>query len=288
MRKYKKVYIEITNICNLSCSFCPKTKRPAGFMDRLLFEKILVEIKGSTRFVYFHVLGEPLLHPEIGLFLDLCSKYDHRVNITTNGTFASRVKDVILYKPALRQVNFSLHSFEANINQHSIDEYLNGIFSFIHEAREKTNIQISLRLWNLKETEGNDSNKYILRKIEEEFSLPFEIQEELTPCNGLKIGRNIFLNQSHTFKWPEICGDNIEGKGFCYGLRDQFAILVDGTVVPCCLDGEGVIALGNALHEPLTEILENERAAAIFEGFSRRDVVEPLCRKCTYRLRFNS
>ena len=288
MRKFKKVYVEITNVCNMSCRFCPKTGRPAGFMKVELFEKILSEVQGHARFIYLHVLGEPLLHPQIGTFLDLCEQYGLRVNITTNGTLTQKVKDVLLAKPALRQINFSLHSFEANAGIHSVDSYLDGVFSFIHEAKEKTNLQICLRLWNLKEGSDNENNRYILDRIEKEFSLPYNIEEALTPCNGLKVSDNIFLNQSMTFKWPDPDDTDQDSRGFCYGLRDQLAILVDGTVVPCCLDGEGRIALGNINFSSLEEIVEGKRAKDMYEGFSRRNVIEPLCRKCSYRLRFNN
>lgn len=287
MRNFKKVYIEITNICNLSCSFCPKTQRSPKYMDKGLFSEILKQLQGHAKYVYFHVLGEPLLHPEISEFLDICAEYRHRVNITTNGTLISEKKDKIINKAALRQINFSLHSFEANIRQYSVDVYLKGIFDFIHEARENTNIQFCLRLWNLSEGRNNENNLYILRKIEDEFKLDFKIDEKLTPCSGIKLGRNLFINQALTFQWPVSGTCELESKGFCYGLRDQIAILSDGTVVPCCLDGEGIIKLGNISQEPLETILTSERSAAMYNGFSRRDVIEPLCKRCEYRLRFN-
>lgn len=287
LKKFKKVYIEITNVCNLSCSFCPKTKRPAKFMEKSLFAEILKQLRGHAKFVYFHVLGEPLLHPEIDDFLDLCLDNELRVNITTNGTLIAEKKESIINKQSLRQVNFSLHSFEANISQHPVDRYLQDVFDFIHEAREKTNIQFCLRLWNLSEGRNNENNLYILSKIEEEFQLDFKIEERLTPCNGINIGRNLFINQANTFQWPNSGTCELEGKGFCYGLREQVAILADGTVVPCCLDGEGVIALGNMNQESLEEILDNDRSKAMYNGFSRKDVVEPLCKRCEFRLRFN-
>ncbi|MCX7921503.1 MAG: radical SAM protein [Clostridia bacterium] len=288
MRKFKKTYIEITNICNLSCEFCPKTERKAEFMSRELFERIVSQIKDYTKYIYFHVKGEPFLHPDIGAFLDLCKRYGCRVNITTNGILIDKVGDTLLTKPALRQVNFSLHSFESNASKHSIDDYLDKIFRFIAQSKTlKTGLQISLRLWNLSETGSNESNRYILERIEKEFALPYKIREELTPCNGMKVAENVFLNQASTFKWPDTADSGIEGRGFCYGLRDQVAILVDGTVVPCCLDGEGVIGLGNIKEQDFAEIIESSRAKNIYEGFSRREVVEDLCRKCSYRIRFN-
>lgn len=288
MKKYKKTYIEITNVCNLACDFCPKTKRPAQFMSRELFENILRKIKDHSEYLYFHVMGEPLLHPEIGYFLELCQQYGYRVNITTNGTLIDRAGDSIISKPALRQVNFSLHSFEANKSVNSMEDYLDKIFKFIRKSKDKqeNKLLICLRLWNIAEEGLNKKNRFILQQIGKEFGLDTAIEESITHCKGIKLDENVFLNQAAVFVWPDNELAEIGCRGFCYGLRDQVAILADGTVIPCCLDREGVINLGNIQEQDFEDIMSGERAHALYEGFSRRDVVEPLCRKCGYRTRF--
>jgi radical SAM protein with 4Fe4S-binding SPASM domain len=286
MKRFKKTYIEITNICNLACDFCPKTERPLKFMNRELFEEILIKIQGSSEYIYFHVMGEPFLHPDLAVFLSLCQKYGYRVNITTNGTLIDKVTDSIISEKALRQVNFSLHSFEANTNEYPMDSYLDKIFEFIRKARKERELLICLRLWNLSDEGKNIQNKYILKRVEQEFKIDYTIENNLTPCRGIKLGENIFLNQAEIFTWPDLQGADIGSKGFCYGLRDQIAVLVDGTVVPCCLDCEGIISLGNIREQDLNNIIQGERAQEFYESFSRREVIEPLCRKCGYRSRF--
>lgn len=288
MKKFKKTYIEITNRCNLSCDFCPKTARKQEFMSPALFEEILKKLQGHSEFIYFHVMGEPLLHPEIGTFLDLCFEYGFRVNITTNGTLLEKLTDVLVSKPALRQVNISLHSFDANAKEISIDGYLDKIFSFIRMARVERKLLISLRLWNISAERGSEKNKYIIERIEKEFALGFIIEEKISQCKGIKLSDNVFLNQAEQFDWPDMSARETGCRGFCYGLRDQIAILVDGTVVPCCLDREGAINLGNIKDSSLDEIVNSKRARDLFEGFSRREAVEELCSKCGYRSRFGS
>jgi len=296
MTKFKKTYIEITNVCNLSCDFCPKTKRQAEFMKLSTFEHILRQIKGYSEHIYFHVLGEPLLHPELEDFLKLSLDYGYIVNITSNGTLIDKAKTVLLKSPALRQINFSLHSFDANPVNNPMESYLNNIISFTKEAREETDMIVALRLWNLEESllNGHDDtepqrekNRNILEKLEEAFNLDFKIEEKLLPERGIKLAPKVFLNQASRFNWPNTLNEDTTKKGFCYGLRDQIAILVDGTVVPCCLDGEGVINLGNIKESTFSKIVEGPRAKSIYEGFSRREVVEELCRKCDYRKRFS-
>lgn len=290
MKKFKKVYIEITNLCNLSCDFCPQTKRTPEFMKFETFNKILEQIKPHTEHIYFHLKGEPLLHPEIDKFLDLSCEKGIKVNITTNGTLIKKIKDKLMMKPALRQINFSLHSFDGNEESVNKGNYINNIIEFIKET--DGNILTSLRLWNLdKDNEINlkqKRNKCILEIIEKEFNLSYKIEEKISPGRGIKLDDGIYLNQDYEFEWPDLEANEDDGVGFCYALRSQIGILVDGTVVPCCLDGEGVINLGNINKTDFSEIIESERANNIFNGFSRRMAVEELCRKCGYRKRFGN
>lgn len=289
MKSFKKVYIEITNICNLKCEFCPVTKRKAAFMDINTFDKILKDIKPFTDHIYLHVKGEPLLHPELSKFLDLAENYGFMVNITTNGTLINKVKDVLMCKNAIRQINFSLHSFDANEINLPLEDYLNNILSFTFEAVNNTNVIVAYRLWNLEEdSKSIEKNRHILDMIEKAFNLDYKIQDKLLDNRGLKISKNVYLNVASKFKWPHKDLNESDDTGFCYGLRDQIAILADGTVVPCCLDGEGVINLGNIKDLSFDKIINEERAKNIYEGFSNRKIVEELCKKCDYRRRFNS
>jgi radical SAM protein with 4Fe4S-binding SPASM domain len=291
MKKFKKFYIEITSVCNLACSFCPQTKRQANFIKIDAFTKILDEIKPHTDYIYLHVKGEPLLHPKIDELLDVSYEKGFKVNITSNGTLINKAKHKILMKPALRQVNFSLHSFDGHEGSTNKDEYVTNILSFVKEAVEHSKVLISLRLWNL-DTDNTTNiernrNRQVLELIEKEFNLDYRIEEKFVRGSGIKIADRIYLNQDHEFQWPDLKEAEDEGKGFCHALRNQAAILVDGTVVPCCLDGEGVINLGNINNTPFAEIVEGERANNLYNGFSRREVVEELCRKCDYRKRFS-
>jgi radical SAM protein with 4Fe4S-binding SPASM domain len=291
MKKFKKSYIEITSVCNLACTFCPQTKRTKNFIEIDTFTKILDEIKPHTDYIYFHVKGEPLLHPKIDELLDLSHDKGFKVNITTNGTLIEKNRHKLLGKPALRQMNFSLHSFDGHEGSTDKEGYIASVLSFVKEAVATSNILISLRLWNLDPDNTTNvernRNHEILEMIEKEFQLDYKIEDKFVRGGGLKIADRIYLNHDHEFKWPDLMEEEDESKGFCHALRNQAAILVDGTVVPCCLDGEGVINLGNIHDTPFSEIVEGERANNLYNGFSRREVVEELCRKCGYRQRFS-
>lgn len=289
MKTFKKVYIEITSVCNLACSFCPPTQRAKGLIKVEQFEKVLDQIRPHTKYIYLHVKGEPLLHPRIDQLLDAAHERGFKVNITTNGTLIKKQREKLLGKPALRQMNFSLHSFDGHEGSENREKYLGDILEFVRDAREH-NVIFSYRLWNLQRDDQTDidrrKNAETLEILEKEYGLDFKIEERVEPGKGVKIAPNIYLNQDHEFKWPSLLEPEYTGKGFCHALRSQAAVLVDGTVVPCCLDGEGVIKLGNINEQPFSEIVESERANNLVEGFSRREAVEELCRKCGYRQKF--
>ncbi|MDQ0111309.1 radical SAM/SPASM domain-containing protein [Paenibacillus harenae] len=290
MKRFKKFYIETTSICNLSCTFCPPTQRAKGFLQVEDFKKTLDQIKPHTDYIYFHVKGEPLLHPKIEELLDISHEKGFKVNITTNGTLIKKAKPKIINKPALRQMNFSLHSFDGHPGSTDKEGYLAEILSFVKEAVASSDIIISFRLWNLDmDNETNLQkmrNRELLAMIEKAFDLDYRIDEQFIPGTGVKIAERIYLNQDPEFDWPDLNAPEDDGKGFCYALRNQAGVLIDGTVIPCCLDGEGVINLGNIHEDHFSDIVESERATKLYDGFSRREAVEELCRKCGYRKRF--
>ncbi|OWA34095.1 radical SAM protein [Saccharibacillus sp. O16] len=295
MRTFKKIYIEITSVCNLACHFCPPTERQARFIKPETFEQMLGKIDPHTNHIYLHVKGEPLLHPKIDLLLDAAHARGFKVNITTNGTLIAKNRHKLLGKPAVRQMNFSLHSFDGHAGSTDRDGYLADILSFIRDARQdevSRKVLFSFRLWNLTEDNMTNAarsrNRETLELIEREYGLDYRIEEKVERGKGLKVADNIYLNQDHEFQWPSLTAPEDDGKGFCHALRSHAAILVDGTVVPCCLDGEGVIKLGNVLEQDFSDIVEGERANALVEGFSRREAVEDLCRRCGYRTRFGA
>lgn len=283
LKKFKKIYLEITNRCNLSCSFCLRSERAKSFMRPKDFRAILGTIKDHTDHIALHVLGEPLLHPELGEILALCQEHGLKVNLTTNGTLLPQRQELLLASQALRQVNISLHGLSELPDGPDQEAALAGVLAFIQEAMRSTPLFISLRLWNLSTTEESVRNQGILNRITDFFSLDKPLIDRLTPGHGITLAPNVFLSQNARFTWPHAPAPDLGDKGTCRGLRDHVAILVDGTVVPCCLDAEADIPLGNIHAQSLAEILSSPRAATIRTGFAQRRLTEPLCRRCTFR-----
>ena len=276
--RFRKIYLEISNICNLSCRFCPGTKRKAGRMTEEVFRTLLPKLRPYTDFLYFHLMGEPLLHPELARFLQLAGDAGFKVILTTNGTLLKKQQPVLLAAEGLHKINISLHAFEANDLAVPFEEYLADCFAF-GKAMEGKKLTV-YRLWN---QGGEDKqNDAILQKMERYFPRPWVVER-----HGTRIGERVYLEYGDKFDWPDLNAPEGSEKVFCYGLRDQLGVLWDGTVVPCCLDHEGDLALGNLLAQDMEQILSSSRAKAIFEGFSHRNAPEELCRKCGYARRFS-
>jgi MoaA/NifB/PqqE/SkfB family radical SAM enzyme len=274
---YSRVYVEITNICNMHCSFCHGHTRPARKMTEAEFGKILAQLRGKTQYVYYHLMGEPLTHPQLPLFLQMAAEGGFRSVLTTNGTLLERRGEEILAS-GLHKVNISLHSFEeGSADAHR--DYIRKTAEFAALAADR-GVLVSFRLWNRGcEDERNQKAEAHLRAF-----LPGEWMEN---TRGYRIRDRIFIEWGDRFAWPDREAEDMGQSVFCYGLRDHFGVLSDGTVVPCCLDSDGVINLGNAFTQDLAEILASPRAAAILQGFSERKAAENLCRRCGYARRFH-
>ena len=280
--RFSRCYLEITNRCNLSCSFCPKTKRPARTLSPAEFRLLCEKLRPYTDYLYLHVLGEPLLHPQLGEILEICRALSFRVVITTNGTLLPAQETTLLSSPALYKINVSLHSFEANAPG-NFEAYLSGCFSFAKKAGEAGTL-VDLRLWNLdgETTRGqNAQNDAILKTLEAVFPQPW-----VKNTWGFRLRERVFVHYAEKFDWPNLSLTEQSAHGTCRALRDQIAVLADGTVVPCCLDHEGDIPLGNLFSQNLPEILSDTPAKSLLSGFSARKLSHPLCRRCGYAKRF--
>lgn len=273
----RKAYLEISNVCNLNCRFCPGTRREKRIMTPAEFGTLASRLRPHTEYLYLHLMGEPLLHPQLRELLCIAEGLGFKVIITTNGTLLPGRGTMLLESPAVHKINISLQSFEGSGGE-SLENYLSGCADFAAAAGECGKLCV-LRLWN---SGGFETlNPRIRAELAGRFPQPWQESRR-----SLRLADRVFLEPGDMFDWPDISADKIDGGCFCYGLRDQVGVLCDGTVVPCCLDHDGDVPLGNLFEQELEDILALPRAAAIREGFSRRRAVEELCRRCGYARRF--
>lgn len=258
--RFKRIYIEITSSCNLNCSFCQDTLRTPKFMSVQEFQQVLSEVSAYTNYIYLHVKGEPLLHPQFGDILRLCRECRITVNVTTNGTLLkSRLPELLAYP--VHQINLSVHSADDNdcIN---MDTYFKEVFESCETLLANTKTELSMRLWTARENPTIFGQK------------------------NFKLKERLYINVQSPFQWPSVDNEYFNDRGFCQGLRTHLAILSNGVVTPCCLDGNGIMEMGNIFSSHLESILSSNRCIAFQEGFHAKRAVEPLCQHCSFKERF--
>ena len=288
MNKFKRVYIEISNICNLQCSFCPIVDRDKDIMEPELFRKIARDIAPHTEQVCLHLMGEPLAHPKFTEILQIAEEIGLRINLTTNGILLNRYAELLMNSKALHQINFSIHAFKDNFKNKDINPYLKDILNFSYKSQEvNPELYINYRLWNIFETTTqNDSNSDIFKTIGNFFETEIKEDIDVGSIKSKRIYKRVYLHFDSRFEWPDPEMPIQSDKGFCHAVSSHIGIHTDGTVVACCLDKEARLNLGKLPEKSLNEVLLDKRATAMREGFKAKKLVEDLCQRCTYIKRF--
>ena len=271
--RFKKIYIEITNACNLNCSFCIKNKRKVNYITKNNYKIIINKIKLYTKEIYFHILGEPLLNPDIIEFIEYANSQNLLVNITTNGYLINNLKN----NNKIHRLNISLHSYNETYKL-DLDTYLNNIFNTIDAIKGDTFISLRLCV-------NNSNTKYILNYINNRYKINITNLENNTKT---KITSNLIIDTFHEFIWPDLNNNFYSEIGTCKGLIDHIGILSDGTVIPCCLDTTGVINLGNIYQEEISNILEKDIVNEMIENFKKGYKCQELCKHCCFLIPKNS
>lgn len=283
---YERLYIEISNICNLQCRFCPEVQRDKKILGTQDFRTFAEQARPLAKQICLHLMGEPLGHPHFTEIMDICDELDLRIFLTTNGTLIRRHAEKLAKWKSLDQINFSVHSYFANSGRQSLVDYLTPIMGFCDMARD-SDFYINLRLWNLEKTNQQAAqNIRVFDILERYFQVELHENIDVRRHKAKKIRPRLNVHFDTEFVWPELTQPERSSKGSCYGLRKQLGIHANGDVVPCCLDKESILKLGNIFERPLAEILKSERALGIKSGFERGELVEELCRKCQYADRF--
>jgi radical SAM protein with 4Fe4S-binding SPASM domain len=287
--RFYRTYIEISNICNLQCSFCPEVEREKKILSSDEFRSILKQVLPYTEQVCLHLMGEPLAHPEFKRILEICDEEGATVHLTTNGTFLSKFSYELFFKSSsLRQINFSLHSFKDNFPATDMRPYLYDILEFSKQAiKFRPELYINYRLWNVgTSTEEQTANQLIIDHVCEYFQVPINERVDVGFKKSKNVLGRVYFHFDSRFEWPSLEAPYLGEKGFCHALSQQIGIHADGTVVPCCLDKEAAIPLGNIKQQSFADILFSPRLIQMREGLKKHILTEKLCQSCSYIKRF--
>lgn len=290
MAIFEKIYIEISNICNLQCTFCPVVERDKKIMDVALFEKIAREIRPFTKQITLHVMGEPLAHPQFEDILKQTTALGLSVVLTSNGLLLRRYKELLLKTPNLAQINFSTHSFTDNFPNKDMTPYLEELIQFTKEMRlAHHQAFVNFRLWNLRKDEATfKKNQRVLNLLNDHFNQ--ELTQAINPeeQKSYRLTHKTFIHFDSQFRWPTLEDPTRATTGTCHGTLSHLAIHADGTVVPCCLDKEANIPLSNLRSTTFEEVLKETRLIEMQQGFRSAQLKEELCQKCTFIERFDN
>ncbi len=286
--KFYRIYIEITNVCGLSCSFCPTKELPSREMDLNFFESIVIQAKAYTKEIACHVVGDPLTQSNLHDYLDIIHKHGLKAMLTTSGYFLKKHSYDTLFHPCVKQINVSLNSFNKNDTSLTFDQYITPVLALCKAKLEREEeLFINLRVWNLDEMMSERTfNETLFKKL----SLAFDTELHLDSIykerpKSLRLASKTLVHFDNYFEWPSL-NNKVYGDGTCQGLQSHVAILASGKVVPCCLDCDGIIELGDLQKESLDTILRSKRATTMLEGFKEGKATEELCQKCSYKERF--
>jgi len=284
--KFNKIYIELTNICGLSCDFCPTKILQNQTIPLDKFDKLLNEVKKYTNIITFHVFGDPLVLQNLEKYLDIAHKYKLKVELVTTGYYLHKFNTNTFLHDAIKQINFSINSFNKNDMKMALDEYLEPMFKLCDEKlKQNKNFFINFRLWNLDNMQSEDKfNQEVFNKLQDKFNIDLK---DAKTTSSIRLANKILIDFDTYFIWPSLTSTN-NTNGTCYGLKSHFAILASLKVVPCCLDSYGCIELGNLNTQSLESILNNKRTTNIINGFKNNIAVEELCKKCEFKHRFEN
>lgn len=272
--KFKKIYVEITNFCNKNCSFCSKTNRKLKEMTLDEFNHVISEVKKYTEYIYLHVKGEPLLHSKFDEILSICDENNIKVNITSNGSLIRSRSDVLKKHKCIRQMNISIHSIKDK-------KEVNDILTSLSDIRKNNCFYTVFRYWTLTDSDVISNNE-IMKEVINYYNLCNRINE-IDTKNNFVIDKYTYINKAHEFIWPSLHNSYYNEEGYCLGLKSHIGILSDGTVVPCCLDAEGIIGLGNIFEKSLDDILNCKVTVDIINGFKNNKKICELCKHCSFK-----
>jgi len=285
---FHRVHIEVTNICGLACSFCPPKLQASKTMTLDFFSKILSQLQGHTKELAFHVMGDPLTLSNLDEYLEVSREKGFEVTLTTSGYYLKKTSFQTLFHPAVRQINISLNAYNKNSLNLTFEDYITSVLELCNEKlANHPKPFINLRLWNLDEACSESAfNSDIFSRLEKAFDIKLDLDKlyEEHP-KSIRLASKVLLHFDSYFEWPSMDSTH-NTQGTCYGLKSHIGILADGSVVPCCLDGDGVINLGNLHENSLNDILTSKRATDMRLGFEKGEAIEELCKKCSYKDRF--
>jgi len=300
------VFLEVTNHCNFRCSFCPQaiSTRPPEHMDTTLATTLIKQLYnvGYKGNLYFHLLGEPFLHPEIFKIVEYASRRMPRSILFTNGSLLTtrNIESVFDASPYELMISMQLvdeGSFKLKGSSMSWDRYASGIrkaieYKLTHDTPTLLRISVGMR----KEDAVYPDDDYFPRISPETFRENIlrlfsgiqcldlqQIQNILADIpfrSSLEIASGVFVSVKPMGNWLRLYREEITKRGYCPHVGKEFGVLSNGNLVLCHLDYDGKTAFANARESKLRNIFQNSAICQTIEKFCAEGIVPKNCQHC--------
>lgn len=290
----KKIYIELSDICHLACSFCPAQKGVRGVMSPAVFSQALDHALPLSNRIALHILGDPCALPNLADYLAIAHSKGAEIELVTSGAFFHKHSPQALLSPPIYQLSISL---EAGLDN-AITNYASRLAPLLAYHSQHPSCFLNLRVQDSSLYQNPQALCALLRQILPESTFTpthnayHSVLHHALACDDIhalfdekgriRLWSRAFLIKKTHFTWAGFATMPKSRKS-CHALTQQIGILSDGTIVPCCMDTQGVINLGNIAHISLQEALRSPRAQAMIAGFSQGIAIEQLCQRCGFK-----
>lgn len=317
--RFIEANIEITNLCNFDCWFCPRRAmtREKGLMAYEKFEEMILNLNSANflKEIALAGIGEPTLHPDLIKMISFVkNNTPFKIVLTTNASkFADQSFVEDLFRTNVDKVTISLRTSNENELNLSLDftyeKYIKSILNFV-ETKNKLNNETEIELSFFKETYYS---KYILDINTRDFinnkrlnnflkelskilneSLPSyddftkSISSHLSNVARIPIKDGLSLRFDGLSSWTTAIEKYKKGGicyksyyGSCLGLLTHFAIYWNGDVSTCCADFDAKNILGNIFQEKdIIKILSSKKAVSFAESLRKKRMPTDICQIC--------
>ncbi|OGP52156.1 MAG: hypothetical protein A2Y79_12760 [Deltaproteobacteria bacterium RBG_13_43_22] len=273
-----RIWIELTDHCNLKCPLCPNQNIPKekkGFISTALFKEIVDQIKGEVHDLYLFHRGEPLLHPQLIELIHYAQSRGLPCRIHTNGTMLSDSLSKQILTSGLEVLSFSFDDSEA-----------------AHYEKNRFPAKFEQTLGNIKH--------FLQLKKEGQYRKPVTVLQTMgiknkhsTPAWKQFISslKSLELNRV-VFRRPHNWGGAISfpSESLLEPNRPLFActfpwyalvVYWDGTVGPCPQDFFARMIVGDLQKNTIVEIWNNPEMQGLREKIRNREYhLLEICRQC--------
>jgi radical SAM protein with 4Fe4S-binding SPASM domain len=273
--------VELTNHCPMRCEMCPRThrmSRPLGYMARAVYERIIDQAAGSTSKVFLHHFGDSLVHPEIGPYIAYAASRGIGTYLSANPVLLTPGRIRALVDNHLTELVLSLDGITGETSAAVRGKAAGNVAL----AEQRVRALLDYR------REVGTQTPHVIMQIVRQRQNKHEVNAWLRKWRAVDGVDQVKVKSYIAWDGRDEAIERLRPEPrlerapvACDKPWSSVTVLWDGTVVPCCFDFDGLLALGDLARESLAEIWHGERAKALRRAHRDGDLSSvTLCAKC--------